>query len=457
MEERRAGIISIATRAVVTLVILFIGVALSVVIIKAKPAIPRRENAEPIEQVYVMEAQPVAVHRTWDGFGTAAARDEADVPSELTGVVVDIPGGLRAGSHVQAGQAIAILDESDVKERESVSRQTIARLQAQISALEVSEKSAREQLDLAEDELKAVTADYDRALQSYKEGGASDSEVDGKRRQYKSTARVVTELRKQLDLIKPQRDQLKASIAEEEARLAMVLHDRRRCTIVSPLTGILQSVDVNVGEQVVPGKRIAHVERLERIEIPLRFPASARSSVHVGDTVTLTNVGAVAYCWTAEVERLAPDSDPSTRTFIAYGELTQAEGDDPLLVPGMFVRASLSPAVMAEHFVIPRRSIIDDSFWVIDKEGSAERRSAKVLYHVVDSFPQLQTPDHEWAVLDDSSDIVKGDRIILTNIHELIPGMKVRGTAASAEMVSPSDDGATKAGEGGVRSSTGAG
>ena len=441
MANRSSVFISVVTRTIVTLVILAIGVVVSVVIIEAKPAVAKRENPEPIKQVYVMEAARVAVGRSWDGFGTAAARDEADIASELTGMVVRIEGDLRAGSRVEAGQAIVVLDDSDVKDRETISRKTIVRMRAQIRALDVTKKSAQEQLGLAEDELAAVKADYERALASFDQGGASQSEIDGKRRAYKGAARVVAELKKQLDLIDPQRVELEASVSEEEARLALILHDLARCVIRSPLTGILQSLDVNVGESVAPGKRVARVVRLNRIEIPLRFAASARSSIHVGDEVTLTNVGAVASCWTAEVARIAPDTDPQTRTFIVYGELTQSEDDDPLLVPGLFVRATFQGEDRERRLIVPRRSILDDTIWVIDGDGNAERRGVGVLYHVVGNFPQFHLGDTQWSVLDDDTDLKDGEAVILTNIQELIPGMKVHGTDVAAEVVSPNGEG----------------
>jgi len=386
-----------------------------------------RDVTEDVKRVETMATRMVPVRRSWEGFGSATARDAADIPSEISAIVREVPDEIRPGAHVTHDQPIAWLSEVDIRHEMEVTKQTIARLEAQLASLDLEEKRVREQLDLVSEELEIATADYNRALESLKLGAANQSEVDAKRRSMNAIARSESEMRKQQDLIDPRRSELNASIAEQRARLEMVRTDLERCTIRSPIDGVLQTVDVNDGEKVQPGTRVARVVSLQRMEIPLRFPVSARQMIHAGDEVRLSAEGASSACWDAVISRLAPESDTQTRTCTVYAEVNQSPTDDPLLIPGQYLSARLESSRPLERLVVPRRAVFDDSVWIIDARGLAEQRRVDVAFYVVGAFPQVGPPDSEWVVLSEGSDLRPDDIVILSNLDELQPKMPIQG------------------------------
>lgn len=432
MGNGSSKIISIGTRAVVSVALLAIGIAGFALLRSTHPEVPRRPVELQVQRVQAMEVTPVEVRRKWEGFGTAIARDEANVPAEISARVKSIPDELRPGSPVFKDQPLVFLDDADVRSRQRISLQAIARLNAQSKELDIDATRLKEQLSLSEDERAVANADYQRALESQRQGAATDSEVDAKRSRVKATARIESELRRQLELIEPKRAGVEASIAEEKARLEIVLNDLARCTIRCPLNGTLQTLDVNEGEQVTSGTRVARVVSLNRIEIPLRFPITARQSIRLGDPVELISEGAGRLIWQARIVRLAPESDRTTRTCIAYCELEQTENDDPLLVPGQFVRAIVTVSRAEAHLVVPRRAVLDDALWVINAQEQAERRAVDVLYHTAGSFSQLGPSDSDWVVLRDTSDLIPGDVVILSNIDSMRAGLSVQSSSATA-------------------------
>ncbi len=427
MGIKKHHIISIGTRAVVTIIILLVGISIFNVLAISKPEVARRDVEATVLRVETMTASLLPVQRRWEGFGTAEVRDEASVPSEITATIKSVPDELRNGAAVSKGQPLVFLDDVDVRNRELISQQVLIGLAAQISALEIERSRTSDQLMLAEDELAASTADWERAQESRRNGGASDSEVDAKRRLVKSIARIESDLRKQIDLLIPRGAELAAAVAEENARLAMIQTDLERCIIRSPLEGILQTMDVHVGEQVTPGMRVARIVSLKRIEIPLRFPVSARQSISVGDSVELLSEGAANSCWYAEIVRVAPETDRATRTCIAYAEVAQSATADPLLVPGQYVKAALQMARAEERFLIPRRAVLNETVWVITAAGQAEPRKIDVLFYLAGDYSNLGPSDTEWAVIGESSPIQRGETIVLSNLDALTPGMALLG------------------------------
>ncbi len=435
----RHNLLSVMTRAAVSLVIIAIGLGIAGALYKTKPGVAQREAGDAILRVESMVAQRVPVHRIWEGFGTANVRDAANVSSEIETTVIEVPDAIRPGAVVTQGQTLARLNPIDVQHREQISQQILVRLHAQMESLAIQTTRLTEQLELINDELVISTANYERILKSFERKAANQSELDAKRRDMKSVARLQSDILQKVEMIDPQRAELNASVAEENARLAAIRTDLDRCTITSPIDGIVQTIEIDEGERVSPGTPIARVVSLNRIEVPLQLPISARQKIKVGDAVQLFSEGAVSNCWFAEVARLSPESDVASRTCTVYAEIVQSAEDDPLLIPGQYVRAVFESAQAQEYLVIPRRAVLDRGVWVVDDQGQAELRGIDRLFHFAGSFDGIDSIDQEWVVLSVDSDVHPGDTVILSNLDELRIGLKVSTGIWSVDSSDPVD------------------
>src|SRR5690606_25624253 len=111
------------------------------------------------------------------------------------------------------------------------------------------------------------------------------------------------------------------------ARLATAVKNVERCTVTSPMDGIIEAIDVEEGENLTPGQRVARIVDPRIIEVPLQLPASARNEVEVGNTVSITMRNMPPDCppWVAPITRLGIHNDTQTRTFTAYARLDQTD------------------------------------------------------------------------------------------------------------------------------------
>ena len=98
---------------------------------------------------------------------------------------------------------------------------------------------------------------------------------------------ALTGARAQLQGIPVARQTLDNQEASQIASRDLALRNVERCTINSAIDGVLESVDVELGERVAPGQRMARIVNLDLIDVEVRLPSSARSSVSVGNGVTL--------------------------------------------------------------------------------------------------------------------------------------------------------------------------
>jgi len=93
-----------------------------------------------------------------------------------------------------------------------------------------------------------------------------------------------------------------------------------------------------------------------------------------------------------------------------------------LLMPGMYVRATVSNAVLERGLLVPQRGIARDakgdaSAMVVNSENTVEQRAVQVSRTIGD----------QWLV---DSGLVEGDRVIIEGLQRIRPGVPVNATEA---------------------------
>jgi len=432
-----ARILPLVTRVLLIVALLGGSYLVFEALVASRPEVRRNEpgSGAAYRRVVTMPAPRLDVRRSWRGYGTARAMDQARVAAEVSGLVADMPPEIEAGRAVRAGEVLARLESDDYEAAVEVARQTVRTLDAQIEGLDVQERTLRRQLELAEEETAVARRDLERLERTIERGGANPLELDRQRRLLNQAERTETQIHEQVDLLEPRRGELEARRALEQARLDQARTNLARTVIRSPMDGILQEVAVERGERVNPGAAIARIVSLGRIEVPLRFPVSAQSWIDVGDEVVVSADVASGRSWTAEVRRIAPEHDAATRTMLLYAEHEQdAEGRrlTDLLRPGLFVTGVARSQVPESRLAVPRRALVDGRVLVV-VEGTIEPRPVEIDYYVSMRPEGVAVPDTEWAVLDESGSALRvGETLVLTNIDELDAGMPVTAVGASS-------------------------
>jgi len=231
-----------------------------------------------------------------------------------------------------------------------------------------------------------------------------------------------------LDKIGPRRLSLLANKASQESSRRLAAQNLERCRIVSPVAGVLQEVDVEIGENVMVGQRIARVVNLERLEVPLLLPASSRSFLAIGDTVQLFASGSGSHAWDAQVSRIAPEDDSSTRTVRVFAELQQNPAVGNVLSPGQFIQGKVASRITMTRWVVPRRSLNSDRVKVVEN-GQISSVPVTVEFALERPFPQFGLPDEQWVVL--SEPLPVGTQVVVDGSRSLAVGSAALAVAAT--------------------------
>jgi multidrug efflux pump subunit AcrA (membrane-fusion protein) len=440
----RSRLIARVTRSVAGILVLAVAVAVSVVLTWTAPV--TRTIGPDVEPptVVVLPARLVDVQRQWGGFGTAAGMVRADVPVRVTAVVAARPADVRPGAAVRAGQLLVALDGSDFTHQVEIAARNLDEITAQLQQLDFERYRLSEQAVLELENVQTWADELERVQRLLAQGAGNPREVETTRRSLNAARRTLLDVTEALDSLEPRRAQLSARRQAQEAALRLAELNVERCAIVSPIDGIIQAVDVEVGESVTTGQRAARVVSLAAIEVPVRLPAAARPSVRVGDTALLRAARGSGPTWSAPVVRIAPEDDAQSRTVTVYVELRQAamlaeQGPHApgLMTPGLFLEATVTTASVTPRWVVPRRSLRAGRLLVVEEDRLLSR-PASIDFALTGRFDAWPLLDEQWAVLEEP--LADGMLIVLDGSTALRAGQVVRpvrvdeATAADGHM-----------------------
>ena len=326
---------------------------------------PSSIPADVDRQVRVVRVAPAPVARTWVGFGVAEARDSADVPAEVSAIVSEIPETIEVGRSIKAGEVIALLDDMDFRSQAEIALRTLHELATRLEQLDLDAENAAAQVALCEEDVQIISDELERMQAAFADQAATRREVDLVRQRLIQARTIAVQARERRDSIPIARRLLETQEAAQTLAREIALRNVERCRITSPIDGVLESVEVEVGERVDPMRRIARIVQPDRIVVPVRLPSSARASVLVGDRVELTANGAITRAWSGRVMRIAPVDDSATRTLTVFVEPDESGASVPP-APGTFLAANVVSRLTRPLVVVPRSAVRGERIWMLD-------------------------------------------------------------------------------------------
>lgn len=386
--------ITIIARAIVSIACVAAGVGIYVWLYETRPT-PPASDPSATGRIRLLVAEPLqqAVGRRFRAFGQARAVDAADVPARVSAVVTALHANYREGAVVTAGEALVSLDDSDFKRQVTIANESLRGIEAQLALLALDASTLERTAALAAEESALAAADLERVRTAFSNGAAQPREVDRARSAAIAAEKQLIAARDAYEKLPLRRTALLADQARQTAASELAQLSLERCIIRSPIAGVVQRADLELGEIAAPGVLVARVIDPSAIEIPILLPALARAIVHVGDSVRVHADRANAVWVDALVTRIAPEDDAATRTMTIYAEAAGSEQ----LVSGAFVEAEVAAASKEMRTLVPRRAINSGRITMIE-DGIARNREVEVEFAVSGVLaPPL--PDSEWVVL----------------------------------------------------------
>ncbi|WP_027529267.1 efflux RND transporter periplasmic adaptor subunit [Bradyrhizobium sp. WSM3983] len=327
------------------------------------------QKADPPRPVLVATAHYDAETPERSFVGTIRPRIESDLGFRVAGKVDKRL--VEVGQTVEVGQALATLDEVDLK------------LQAEQA---VAEQTA------ATGVLAQAAAAEQRAKDLKAKGWTTDAAMD-------SSRAAADEARARLD-----RAVRSVELTKNSLSYATLNADAR---------GVVTATLIEPGQVVAAGQASIRVARFAEKEAVVAIPETLVGRAKSGAaSVTLWSEPDKKY--TAKLREIAPTADPATRTYLAKFSLPEA--DDKVSL-GMTATLTLSDAATERVARLPLSALFNEggkpSFYVVDDNGAVTLKPVAVKSY--DSNDVVIT-----------SGVEEGAKIVALGVQKLDPGQKVR-------------------------------
>jgi len=300
-------------------------------------------SPDAVRNIAVLAVQQANVPDLLEAVGTVRATQTSDVSSQMMGNIVEIRA--HEGDHVQRGQVLAIIDDS--QPRAAVDRSTATDLAAQ------------QQLVGADSDLTLAESTLRRYQTLFEKKSVSPQEFDEvKARQQAALAR---------------RDMAKAGQAQAQAALSQARTSLDYTRIRAPFDGVVTERKADSGTLASPGMPIFTVEDVRHYRLEAIVNENDLHYVRTGEQVSvvidaLDNAGLKG-----KVVQIVPAADAESRTFLVKIDLPT----DTRLRSGLFGRAQFSRGER-QALLIPRSAVVErgqlQGIYVLDQNKVASLR-----------------------------------------------------------------------------------
>lgn len=295
--------------------------------------------------VAVATAQNQFIARNSRYVGKLRGANEAAVNAKIAGRVIDIL--VKPGDRVYSGQTLVMLDSTT--------------LQAALKQAEAMVASTRAQMTANQLQLENARLNYERLQQLHEAGAVADNALEAARLQYETLQSGAVE----------------ASVASAEAALLSLQDQVNNCNLTAPISGIVGSISVSLGDTATPQTPVAVVSDTSQWQVEVLVSEADINHIQTGSQVDVY-IASLSQSYTATVASVDPVANVSKRSFAVK---VVVDNPDPAMRSGMSAEVSIATEKAENTLCVPAEAVIargDKSVvYTVDEQNRARPLEVK--------------------------------------------------------------------------------
>jgi len=298
---------------------------------------------------------------------------------------------VKPGDGVSAGQTLLTLDSSDFEA-------SIRQAEAGVAMAEAGKKAHDIQLENAR-------LGYERTQKLFDAGAASQQQLEAA----KSAVEVL------------ETGSIEATLEQAQAGLMLAQTQLNHCTITSPISGVVGSVNLSLGDTASPTSPAATVSDTSRLEIETLVSESEVSYIKNGSVVDVLVKAAGEKPFKGKVDSVSSVADPMKRNYTVKVVL---DNPDNKIKSGMFAEVVISTVSKDDVLTVPLAAVVP--------------RSGRQIVYTVDSKNRAREIDVETGLRDHKyieiiSGLKAGEQVITKGNTLVNNGTLVRVVSGGAK------------------------
>lgn len=199
-----------------------------------------------------------------------------------------------------------------------------------------------------------------------------------------------------------------------ERRLSTLNAQLGQSTVTTPISGVVDQVNIKIGQSAAPGIGLVRVVNLSQLKVVAKVSDTYSGSVRKGDAVTV-EFPDVNRNLNSRISFVSTTVDPLSRTFTIEAPLPS----DNALKPNMLARVKINDQTQAKAIVINENLIQDTEngklVYVAVNEGGKKVAKAK----------PIKTGQSYGGKIEVTQGLQSGDQIVTAGYQDLVDGQPI--------------------------------
>jgi multidrug efflux pump subunit AcrA (membrane-fusion protein) len=385
------------------------------------------KDQEPPVPVQIVAVQKEALEQKVTADSVLFAINQAALVPKISAPVKKFY--VNRGSHVRAGQLLAVLENRDLAAAVEDSRGAYEQAKAANAtaiAADIPQAVEKARLDeqAAEKQLAAQQRIYDSRKDLFEQGALPRKDLD-------QAGVDLTNAREQYEIARTKLDALNAGVTEQSYRSAKAQLESAQgkyeaaraqlsySEIRSPINGVVTERPLYAGEMATAGTPLMTVMDTAALTARTHIPQAQAGLLKVGDKADVTLSG-IETPFPAKVSLVSPALDPSSTTVEVWVQLKNPQQQ---LKPGSAVEVAMIVRSLPDALTIPAEALLTapdgtTTVMVAGNDGRAHQRD-------------VRTGIREAGRVQVVNGLEAGERIVASGAYGLPDNRKITEIAAS--------------------------
>lgn len=377
---------------------------------------------EPTVPVQVAAVQKTSVQKTVSAQAILYPLQQSAITPKITTPVEKYY--VQRGSHVHAGQLLAVLENRDLSAAAEQNRGDYEQAQAAYetttgASLPADIQKAQLDVDASKRTFEADQKIYESRQELFKEGALPRKDLDQAGVDFTNAKNQYEIAQKHLDAmmaiekqqtLKSAAGQLTSAKGKYQGAQAQLGYSE----IHSPINGVIADRPLYPGEMAAAGTPLLTVMDISQVIARAHIPQPEAAVLKVGDKATMTAPGDETPV-EGKVTIISPALDPNSTTVEVW---VQAKNPKEHLKPGTSVQVTMVAQTIPDALMIPSVALLtgDDGATTVMVVGSDERAHQKPVKVGIRQTDQLQITEGLQA----------GDRVVASGAYGLPDNTKIK-------------------------------
>lgn len=307
------------------------------------------------------------------------------IPARVTGIFV------QPGDRVAAGQTLITLESTDFQ----------AGIQQAEAAVAIAEAGKR----VNEVQAETARASYERTEKMFEAGAASSQQLEAARGGYEALIAGTAD----------------AMVAQAHAGLLAAQTQLDKCTLTSPIDGVVGTISLSLGDTANVASPAAIVTDVSELEVQVMVSEADVSFIKSGSSVDVLAKEVRDEPFKGVVKSIATVADPVKRSYMVKVTLPNEDGK---IKSGMFVEVKVATETKSKVVCVPTSAVMPKNGHSIVFTVDSKKRSRSV---------EVQTGIKNERVIEITKGLHEGQQVIVKGNTLVNDGTLVRVVTGGAK------------------------